>query len=224
MNEVTPTKADVLSGLGHAIASVYTLAAQLLEPEWSECTSDERPDIDGPVQDLRTLAPHLENLQREAGATALQHALYLARAQVHSDEGVIGNALAIARTGAVLNHWLRTLAGLHSRKSDSGPLTLGELFQRVSRMSQDPRQRVALEDQTKERALETSAHRLIETSTQLTDQALGLLWLHGSLNGEKPSSLRDTAANLFTQASGVVLCAAGLLSATPFPAPPGDDE
>lgn len=124
MNQENPDTAEILAGLGHAIASVYALVAQLLEPDWSEWTPDERASaIDGPVQHLRALAPHLDKLQREAGTIVLQQALYLARARVHADNGAVGNALAMARAGAVLNHWLRTLAGLHSKEASSGPLT-----------------------------------------------------------------------------------------------------
>ena len=223
MTQPNPTKAQTLAGLGHAIATIYTLAAQVLEPEqWpaAECAAA----VDGLVKHLRVLAPHLETLQQEAGATVLQQALYLARAQVHAGDGPIGNALATARAGAVLNHWLRTLASLHSQESGSGPLTLGELFERVGRMRQDPRQSIALEEQTKERALDTSARHLIDTAAQLSDQALGLLWLSGTLTDEQSNDLSQTAANLFSQASGIVLCGAGLLSSEPFGAPQIDES
>ena len=141
MNNEKPTKPQLLSGLGHAIASVYTLAAQIMEPDWSEWTPSEcAAAMDGPVQHLRSLAPHLEKLQREAGATILQQALFLARAQVHATGGIVGNALAVARAGAVLNHWLRTIASLHSQEAGSDPLTLGEIFERVQRTNQDSRQ------------------------------------------------------------------------------------
>ncbi|MCG8424566.1 MAG: hypothetical protein MJE77_42275 [Proteobacteria bacterium] len=53
---------------------------------------------------------------------------------------VARNALAVARAGAVLNHWLRTIASLHSHEAGIGPLTLGEIFERVQRTNQDSRQ------------------------------------------------------------------------------------
>lgn len=212
-----PTPAETLAGLGHAVASIYGLTALVLAPDWGDWTLEERGSaMDGPVQHLRTLAPRLQHLHRGAGATALQAALYLARAEVDRENGVIGAALSIARSGAVLNHWLHTLAGLHTQRAERGPLTLGELFQHVQPMSDDPRRRLALEEQTQARALETSAHCLTHAAIQLSDQALGLLWLHGHLHGEGASHLRETAVNLFTQGSGIMLCAVGLMSDEPF--------
>lgn len=213
----SPTPAQTFAGLGHAVASIYGLVAQMLEPDWADWTAEERVNaVDRPVEHLRMLAPHLQQLHREAGATTLQAALYLARVQVHAGDGVISAALTIAQAGAVLNHWLHTLAGLHTQRAERGPLTLGELFQHIQPMSEERRQRLALEEQTQACALETSAHHLTHTAIQLSDQALGLLWLHGRLYGEGASHLRENAANLFTQGSGIVLCAVGLMSDEPF--------
>jgi len=216
----SPTATQTLAGLAHAVAHIYGLVAQVLEPDWAAWTAEERiRAVDRPVQHLRALASPLQRLHRDAGATALQAALYLARAQVHGGEGVIGAALAMARAGAVLNHWLHTLAGLHTRRAETGPLTLGELVQHLEPRSEDPRQRLALEEQTQARALETSAHHLTHAAIQLCDQALGLLWLHGRLHGEQTSGLRTNVAKLFLQGSGIVQCSVCLMSGEPFGAP-----
>jgi len=210
-----PDPASILAGLAHAVAGLHALAAQLLAPDWDDWTPDERSTAIGDaVGHLRALAQPLATLHPQAGALALEQALSLARLDQLAD-GAVSKALVVARAATILGRWLESLAAQAAQEAHNGPLTLAELFQRVQSLP-GPRPRLAFENQAGRCALETGARALTRSANQLGEEALGLLALHDALGSETASDLCVTAETLFAQAGSVFICAAGLLSETPY--------
>jgi hypothetical protein len=203
------TKREIVIRLARSVAHLYAIAsATAAAEEWDE--SERTAEILRVLDMLKCTYDQLEPLS-DCAASVLEQCTI-----VHGIHGAsldhVQIAMALARSGLVINTWCTAATMLVSAQATDGPMTIGGLMHILGTMQPDPRYQGALAERLAAIAYDNSALRQLGTCYFQAFEGYSLLELHRLIH------LGDTsrAADLLDNASRGALTAVRFLERQPI--------
>jgi hypothetical protein len=203
------TRREIVILLARSVAHLYAIAsATAAADEWDE--HERAAEILRVLEMMKRAYDQLEPVP-ECAASVLEqctivhgiHASSLDHVQV---------AMALARSGLVINTWCTAATMLVSAQATDGPLTIGSLMHLLGTMQPDPRYQAALAERLAAVAYDNSALRQLGTCYFQAFEGYSLLELHRLIQLGEPSR----AADLLDNASRGALTAVRFLERQPI--------
>jgi hypothetical protein len=154
------TKREIVILLARAVAHLYAIAGTLASRrEWS---ADERAaELVRVLEMLKRAYDQLEPLP-DCAASVLEQCMVIRSVQASALDEVQA-AMALTRSGLVINTWCTATTMLVSAQATDGPLTIGGLLQILGTLQPDPRYQAAVAEKLAAVAYDNSAARQLGT-------------------------------------------------------------
>ncbi len=187
-------KREIITLLARSVAHLYALAGTLATPgEWE--TDTRATEIERVVEMLARGYSRLGELPECAASVLEQSTVVHALSRAELDDVQI--AMALARSGLIINTWCTATTMLVSSRASEGPLTIGGLMRILGTLQPDARYQTALVEKLAGIAYDNSAVRQLGTCYFQAFEAYSLLELHRAIQIDDTSK----AVDLFDNAS-----------------------